>query len=115
MHFSTTSLAALLALGPASTLAVDCNCKHNTDAGRWKDSQFSPSKAVEFLNKGNGGCYEGSGQGKICVYYSGSDGGEEESHHGDWFLWTNSECEFWDTASGEMAKRASGKVLVFLN
>jgi hypothetical protein len=134
MLLTTTLLTTLLALAPTGTLAADCSCKHNTDAGRWKDNTYSPSAVLGFLNKQNGGCYEGSGQGKICVFYSGDNGGEvkepfkqkihdcvfdfskkEESYHNDWFLWTNSECEIWEKRSGALAKLASGKVTVIMN
>jgi hypothetical protein len=99
MQFTTALLTTLLALAPA---ALACGCERNSDAGRWKDTSYSPSHVVDNLSDQNGGCYSGSGQGKICVKYTGGGEGiktcvrqyvqKEQSHHGDWFLWTSITC-----------------------
>ncbi|KAK0620947.1 hypothetical protein B0T14DRAFT_567665 [Immersiella caudata] len=93
MQFTTALLTTLLALIPNGALACMSlsfallprekdvvapspdACTRNGDAGRWKDTSYSPSHVVDNVSNQGGGCYSGGGQGKICVTYTG--GGEE--------------------------------------
>ena len=122
MRFTTGLPTTLLALSPISALAA-CDCTHNSDAGRWKDSQYSPADVVKFLAKQDGGgCYSASGQGKLCVMYSGVNGDtkpipksdratleeclsgvsakEQSQHGGSMFLWTQISCELASKSKG---------------
>ncbi|GIZ37465.1 hypothetical protein CKM354_000091000 [Cercospora kikuchii] len=98
MHFSTISIIAAL----ATTISAQCSCARNNDAGRWVDSRYSPADAVDTLTA-SGQCIKAETQGNICVNGDASKFGclrqfarQEQSYHGDWFLWTAIQCEGLD-------------------
>ncbi|KAK0633985.1 hypothetical protein B0T14DRAFT_417286 [Immersiella caudata] len=102
MQFKTSLVTAILATLSSTTLAADCPCHRNEDAGRWKDTNHSPAGVVGFLVDQGGGCFRGNGQGNLCVGMQNPTdhlrkclkdyAKEQESYHRDWFLWTSISC-----------------------
>jgi len=111
MQFKASFLTAILATLSSAALAAECPCTHNSDAGRWKDTNRSPAAAVAELVDQGGGCSDGNGQGSLCVgMQSANDklrkclkdyASEQQSYHNDWFLWTNIACSS-GSASGQI-------------
>jgi hypothetical protein len=76
---------------------ADCNCIHNNDAGRWRDTD-TPDDRLAALCGSGGGCYQAEA-GTMCVEGDLSQcncaiaaAGDWQSWHGDWFLWTAVTC-----------------------
>lgn len=109
MKFTAISLL----LGAAATVVSACECSNNGDAGRWKDDN-SPGDVVARLAEAGGGNEVATIQGRLSVTMSNPGSVElnrcisvyalnQQSWHGDWFLWTWIECkEGEDTATSSM-------------
>lgn len=101
MQYTTMSLI----LGLLGTTASACNCQNNNDAGRWIDSNSPGAKAATLIDNG-GGCYDATVQGHMCVTLTAANDAlkdclsdkaiNDQSYHGDWFLWTSITCEDGD-------------------
>ncbi len=107
LPLALAALPLLSGLARADDSGIDADCKHNNDAGRWRDSD-SPAGRIEAL------CYEGLRDGSyqehgLCyqaeVGYMCVEGDlrngcacaieaaqEWQSWHGDWFLWSAVTC-----------------------
>jgi hypothetical protein len=81
------------------SIYADCNCVHNGDAGRWRDSDTPAARLAEICHDNPGGyCYQAEA-GKMCVAgdYNQCDCAVQmaanwQSWHGDWFLWSAITC-----------------------
>ena len=82
----------------ASAFAGECDCFHNGDAGRWRDSE-SPAGRIALLCAAGGGCHtslQGAsmrvmGNVGMCSCLS-NVAANWQSWHGDWFLWSVIQC-----------------------
>lgn len=94
--------AMILVAGPGFAKARqpwNCNCKHNNDAGRWRDALSPNDRIAELCSKGRAGCWDGE-RGKMCISGNLAAGcacaisaaARWQSHHGDWFLWSAVSC-----------------------
>ncbi|EME41850.1 hypothetical protein DOTSEDRAFT_37163 [Dothistroma septosporum NZE10] len=108
MYSSTLTL--LSALGLASAAAVpkapeiskraDCVCNRNDDAGRWTDSESPAYRLQTLIVQDGGGCAYTDASQKMCVSGDVHNWGEcaiqyaqeQQSQHGDWFLWSSISC-----------------------
>ncbi|KAH8770867.1 hypothetical protein F5883DRAFT_642825 [Diaporthe sp. PMI_573] len=102
MHPPSSNIAlGLLAAFLPGVLGA-CSCSHNNDAGRWKDVN-SPAGAAAILVSRNGGQYDANVQGHMTIRFTNindnikgcisATAANEQSYHGDWFLWTVIHCE----------------------
>ena len=99
MQFKTALVSAVAAMASVSSA---CNCSHNSDAGRWKDTKSDPVGVVRSLLAAGGGCQNGDGQGRLCVGLQNNNAAlrdciagyaqGQQSYHRDWFLWTAIDC-----------------------
>ncbi|RYO90469.1 hypothetical protein DL766_004251 [Monosporascus sp. MC13-8B] len=78
--------------------AMACDCRHNNDAGRWRDPEMGPSGRLAWLCSQGGGCHTAQ-RGRMCVSGDLNQCGcatqsarDWESWHGDWFLWSSVTC-----------------------
>lgn len=102
MQFTTFSITIGLLANSITGILGACVCSHNNDAGRWIDVN-SPAGAAAILVSRNGGQYDAKSQGHMIIRFTNindnikscisSTAANEQSYHGDWFLWTVIHCE----------------------
>ncbi len=99
MKFVPLVILSLTIFCPSVLAETFSKCERVTgDAGRWEDSQ-SPSGRLDEMCRTNQHIYQGQKGTMVLSNINSSDCGaaisyakEQESWHGDWFLWSHITC-----------------------
>ena len=91
---STT--AAVLLFGFAS---AQCDCRHNGDAGRWRDALSPADRVRDICTRDNLGCHDAE-RGRMCVTSPNRNqcscaieaANSWQSWNSDWWLWSSITC-----------------------